>query len=140
MHNDSCSSISGALCFRNHKGIVDGRSRRQGQEKRLLFLFILALPCRHSSLSIASLNYVQMPDRAQICALSFCSRVLSGVVPELHQSATTSGTAVCQLRGPPGRNLSSCMGLLIPTRLHLPASHRAIALFLTEAWSYCIFH
>lgn len=124
MHNDSCSSISGALCFRNHKGIVDGRSRRQGQEKRLLFIFILASPCRHSSLSIASLNYVQMPDRAQIRALSFCSRVLPGVVPELHQSTTTSGTAVCQLRGPPGRNLSSCMGLL--------SQHACICLQATE--------
>lgn len=91
-----------------HRHCKDGGSRRQCWDQSPLFIFILILPCRHSYPLVAFSHYVQILDRAQISALPPCSRV----VLELHPCPTTSGFAVCQLHEPPGKNLSTCMGLV----------------------------
>lgn len=107
----------------------DEENRRQGWEKRLIFIFIIfTLPCRHSFPSAASSCYIQTPDRAQISALPPCSRVSSSIVLQFHPCPATNGIAVRQLHEPSGKNLSSCMGLLSQTYLHLPANHRVTAL------------
>lgn len=131
----SISSTSGYMLQKPHRLFTDGRSRKQGWEKRLLFIFILTSPCRHSSPSVASSHYIQILDRAQISALSPCSVVFSRVFPGLDPCHTTSGIAVCQLHKPPSKNLSSCMGLLSQHPCNLSAIHRMIALYLTKAWS-----
>lgn len=112
-----------------HRHCTDGGSRRQGREKRLLFIFILTSPCRHSSPSVAFSYYIETLDRAQISALPCCSRIVSIVVLGLRPCPTTSGIAVHQLHKPPGKNLSSCMGLL---------SQRACICLLATEWLHCI--
>lgn len=133
--NDFSISISSILCFRSNTGMAQMEGVGDKAKRRGFFLF-LSSP-RPVDIHLLQLHpYIKCKHwrapRYLLCPPApGYSPVLSEDAMPYHKWCCCMSAAWTSRQKPPLLHR-----LVITTCLHLPASHRMIALYLTKSWSY----